>query len=34
VTQGTNQFRRVTAGHELSYPAQPNGAPITLEPTD
>ena len=35
VTQGTNQFRRAaTAGHELSYPAQPHGAPLTLEPAD
>jgi hypothetical protein len=34
VTQGTNQFCRVTTGQEVRYPAQPNGTPITLEPVD
>ena len=34
VTQGTNQFRCVVTEHVAKYPAQPNGAPLVLEPAD
>jgi peptidoglycan/xylan/chitin deacetylase (PgdA/CDA1 family) len=34
VTQGTNQCRRAAAGQEVRYPAQPNSAPLSLEPAD